>query len=549
MNRIKIILILCLVPLLFAKAHDLLPDNTQALDTTNEFEKACETGDLEKVKVLLELQPFTLGGYDPGARAPLVLAATGGHKDVCEFLISQGAKVDRGAITGGSPMFFAIKYGHLDIVKLLLDNGAKVTGLPLAAQYGRKEIISLLLERGADVNATGGYYKYTALHVAADEGYKKIVELLISKGADVNVKDEYNETPLDMAALAGRKQICAILLAHGANTDIFSEAAMGRKEQFLKLIEANPKAIEARTVYNKDLFNAPAPMHFAAAGGQKEILAILVKKGVNICPKIDEAGTPLHWAAENGQYEVVKYLLSKGAEVDAMRETNFCTPLELAVRNGHKDVAKLLLSEHAIPDSHTNEGETPLEIAVKRADLPMCSLLIRYGANAKYRRLYGWTLLHEAPNAQIAALLINNGADVNAEAGKPDCYTPLSSASSSGRVDVANLLITRGAKVDRICAGSTPLILAAYDGNEQMCKLLILKGAKVNQQTEGGDYIGGTALHVASMQGNIEVVKLLLQNGADVNPRSAAGETPLTLALRMNNIYTANLLREHGGIE
>ena len=64
-----------------------------------------------------------------------------------------------------------------------------LTVLGHAAWGGHKEIAELLIAEGADVNAkrnTG----VTPLHHAAWNGHKEVAELLIANGADVNAKIE-----------------------------------------------------------------------------------------------------------------------------------------------------------------------------------------------------------------------------------------------------------------------------------------------------------------------------------------------------------------------
>ena len=82
----------------------------------------------------------------------------------------------------------------------------------------------------------------------------------------------------------------------------------------------------------------------------------------------------------------------------------------------------------------------------------------------------------------IVKLLLENGAEVNAEGGR---Y-------------------------------GNALQAASLNGNVVILKLLIENGAEVNRN--GGEY--GSALHAASSVGNNVIVKLLLENGAEVMQES-----------------------------
>ena len=80
--------------------------------------------------------------------------------------------------------------------------------------------------------------------------------------------------------------------------------------------------------------------------------------------------------------------------------------------------------------------------------------------------------------------------------------------------NVAKLLMEKGADVN--AEGGyygNALQAASYNGHEAIAKLLIEKGADVNAQ--GGRY--GNALHAASYIGHENVAKLLMEKGADVN--------------------------------
>ena len=63
-----------------------------------------------------------------------------------------------------------------------MQGGHYGNALHAAATRGHKETVELLVSKGADVNLQGGHYG-NALRAAAARGHKKMVELLISKGA------------------------------------------------------------------------------------------------------------------------------------------------------------------------------------------------------------------------------------------------------------------------------------------------------------------------------------------------------------------------------
>jgi hypothetical protein len=109
----------------------------------------------------------------------------------------------------------------------------------------------------------------------------------------------------------------------------------------------------------------------------------------------------------------------------------------------------------------------------------------------------------------VVKLLLNKGADVNAQGGQYG--NALQAASYEGDKQVVELLLNKGADVNAHGGHyGNALQAALYRGDKQVVELLLDKGADVNAQ--GGHY--GNALQSASYRGHQQVVKLLLDNGA-----------------------------------
>ena len=90
----------------------------------------------------------------------------------------------------------------------------------------------------------------------------------------------------------------------------------------------------------------------------------------------------------------------------------------------------------------------------------------------------------------------------------------------------------------------TPLHIAALVGSNEIVELLITKGADVNAKEEEE---GMTPLIVAVGEGYKKIIELLIANGADVNAKDDVGDTPLDMAIGLEQPETADLLRKHGG--
>ena len=140
----------------------------------------------------------------------------------------------------------------------------------------------------------------------------------------------------------------------------------------------------------------------------------------------------------------------------------------------------------------------------------------------------------------VAMLLVERGADMESRDLKS--RTPLQIASYLGYADIASFLIDRGADLNAEFKRETPLHLALERGHDEIFRLLLDHGADPNHP----DSRGRTVLHLASERGHDEFVRLLLDLRADVNHPDNHGRTVLYLALERGHDATVRLLLDHG---
>ena len=220
---------------------------------------------------------------------------------------------------GHTPLLFAIKEGNLKIVEFLLQNGAEVDRIverdnPLhyATKKGNLELIKLLFSHGADVNKTLGDEKLTPLGRAAEYGHLEVVKYLVAEGADVNKAKQGGFTPLLRAAYQDHLEVVEFLLKNGANIneDIIYE--------------------------NRDIVKDP--LIIAVYKGELDKVEHLCKNYANSHIYIKDN---LRRAVKIGRVEMVKCLLDNGAEVDKANNIRY-TLLHLAAQKGHPDIVRLL---------------------------------------------------------------------------------------------------------------------------------------------------------------------------------------------------------------
>merc|ERR1719341_940455 len=177
-----------------------------------------------------------------------------GHLFMVEFLVANGADVDRGDNEGWTPLHATASCGFLSIARFLLDHGSNVAAVnndgELAIDISESDEMEELLQKEIDAQkvncdeARNREEQYmlddardwknsgklgdrphhktgaTALHVAAAKGYTKVMSLLIQAGCEVNQQDFDGWTPLHAAAHWAQREACELLTDAYVNMDI-----------------------------------------------------------------------------------------------------------------------------------------------------------------------------------------------------------------------------------------------------------------------------------------------------------------------------------------
>ncbi len=116
--------------------------------------------------------------------------------------------------------------------------------------------------------------------------------------------------------------------------------------------------------------------------------------------------------------------------------------------------------------------------------------------------------------------------------------TALMLAALHGQLDVARLLVRRGAEINR--AGWTPLHYAATNGHAELVHYLLDENAYIDAQSPNRT----TPLMMAARHGHPEVVRLLVQAGADPSARNEAGMDAAGYLQRQGQPELAQWVRE-----
>jgi ankyrin repeat protein len=279
----------------------------------------------------------------------------------------------------------AIRSGELPRIKDLLDKGARATtasedgttALMHATLLCNTETMRLLLDRGADVNSSN---KDGATALMWAVGDLEKAKLLVDRGANVNAKAATGHTPLLMAAgCADSLAVVKVLLDKGADAKVASRgytplmAGAGNREVVRLLITKGVDVKAANTV-------GWTALHAAAFCGETGAVKDLLDHGASVASRENLQGrTPLIWAAARASSEVVKLLLDHGADACDKESFNGSTALIWASASdkGNRETIDVLLSKGADPSAKDRNGDTALSWAARHGDKAILEVLRR----------------------------------------------------------------------------------------------------------------------------------------------------------------------------
>ncbi|CAB1341219.1 unnamed protein product, partial [Coregonus sp. 'balchen'] len=298
----------------------------------------------------------------------ILKAVIGGNKDIIEFCIHKGAKIDQQQVDRSTALHFACSQGATEAVKLMLSS------------YSRQDRI---------INLPDGASQ-TPLHSC---GAWRTVALLLSKGANVNIKDKSGCNFLHLAILQpkGLKNLAGDILQHSSVKDLLS------------------------TEDNEGC----TPLHYACKLGIHHSVNNILVPQVSLERKSKDKKSALHFAAQYGRVNTCQRLLETIPDSRLLNEGDErgLTPLHLASGGGHTKVVDLLLRwtclHHAAAEGYTRtvkivlatniklldkldeDGSTALHVAAREGHVAAVSLLLRRGAEISLNKNHA-SFFHEA---------------------------------------------------------------------------------------------------------------------------------------------------------
>ncbi|WDK16644.1 hypothetical protein CGRA01v4_07927 [Colletotrichum graminicola] len=411
---------------------------------------------------------------------------------------------------------------------------ANASSVHVAAFFGLEKLVRKAIANGRDINLNAQTRRgETPLHWAATHGRRAFAEFLVREGVELNVPNADRRTALHKAIMGGGDGalVDTILAASGLNLELedaegYTCLRWAARYGQLRTVEALLSAGADADAADRDGYTA---LRWAAHEGYKPNIKALVHSGASVGASGRDGWTLLKWAAQEGQDDMVRFLVKRRADPDAA-DADGLTALRWAMRYRRATTARLLIQARADVNRPDNQGDQPLYAAVKDCCGPGDG-----GGGGKASTSLLW-------------LLLESGADVNAQAGGDYGQTPLHLAASAGRGSVVWLLLENGADPRRLDSRNrTPLHCAAASGDVEVCRMLLRKDG--DYLVHAADQHGKTPLHVAATEenSNSAVIGVLLEHGADLRRVDSERRTALHCAIRGEHVEVCRALVWNAG--
>ena len=373
------------------------------------------------------------------------------------------------------------------------------------------------IERGADVTATEPDGT-TPLHWAVHADDAGIVDMLLAAGADAAATNRYGVAPIALACVNGNAAVVRLLLDAGVDPDT-------------------------------TLAEGETALMTAARTGALDVVELLLDRGADVnAAEAWRGQTALMWAAARGHAHVIPAMLSHGADASARSEQGW-TPLLFAVREGRIGVVQTLLEagvdvEEALPVIEARRrggtsagaeatGLNAFLLAAANAHYEIAALLVDRGADVNVDSR-GWTALHQVSWVRKAGIAGSNNPAPKGS-GKMTSLEFVRKIAAAGADLNARVATRPPAGITRLnFIGGTPFLLAARTGDAPLMRLLAELGADPLLPNEDGT----TPIMVAAGVGTsspgedpgtepevLEAVRAALDLGGDLNGVDDNGET------------------------
>jgi len=391
---------------------------------------------------------------------PLQQAFDRRYRNVALVLIRHGADINHHRKNAAPFIFQAIKMNDLELIKALIEVGVNINyvfqGLtPLVAVVGpvgtdmNLDIIDFLLEHGARADVGDKEKNLGALHRVCLKGDLALLKRLRSVGAPINQVSIKSWIPLNGAARNGSIEMINYLLDEGARINDYQQVtSVGYWNK------------EAKRSIPSELTTRTYPLTIAAMSGNRDALALLLKRGADVNVITHSGINALMIVVDSGEHlkdvirerrriDFEKYQKEKSGAFNAEALSSFERETRVKedhnAKSGGRDVAAIGAS-YSEKDKKFYERKRQSKMNLE-----------------KRQKIF---------RVSMEKILIDAGIDVNHQ----DIVFGLSPLMQAIRIDdpdTVKLLMDAGARLDqKDRAGRTPADYANETGDKAILKLI-----------------------------------------------------------------------------
>lgn len=249
--------------------------------------------------------------------------------------------------------------------------------------------------------------------------------------------------------------------------------------------------------------------HFAAWGGNVEIMKYLKEKGLNLTMKTSNNYTILHIAAKYNQYGMCKYILENHLELLELKTEDGLNAAHYAAKRSNSEIFKLLKNDRNVLEK-TNTQKTILHIACEVGNTDHGTAFFNH----------------------IAGICTPILKDVDDEG-----WNALHFAAKSGNVEIARELNQSGLQTKKTSDGKTVLHIACTYKMYDMCCFITKQFPLLIHECNSR---GWNAAHYVVVDpkendDSIHILEHLLSYNVNLEKLTNSGNTVLTMACYHKN--------------
>ncbi|XP_066918362.1 E3 ubiquitin-protein ligase mib1-like isoform X2 [Clytia hemisphaerica] len=268
--------------------------------------------------------------------------------------------------------------------------------------------IRLLIEAGADI-CSRNKRRQSALHVAVNKGHLKSIETLLELNIHANLQDSEGDTALHDAITKKRDDVVAMLLEQGADISMtnyngFNAVHHAALRGSAKAIEMLLRKNEKPWVINEQKDDGYTPLHLASLNNHLDVVQLLIKLGgANKDYQSTSLQTPLHLAIQKQHADIVRFLVLEGAKL-SLQDKDGDTPLHEALQYHTLAQLKEIHDVDDVQTLITNFGQPNTTKQPTNSALIAC-FLVAHGADLNVENAKGLKPIDLCPDSDLEKIL------------------------------------------------------------------------------------------------------------------------------------------------